>query len=207
MAQKLTKNQKEYAHQLSLLKRRMKSAEKRGYSFSGYTIPFPESPRRVTKKMIADVKKLRGVYLLREATYTRPTGQTISGYERYREEQQVSQAKAKRTRQSKKRRPEDDPTDLRMALESFINMYSAFNSPVVEFFDRWLTNLLEKYGELAVAKMIIDGTRDGLIITRDVMYKEGESQRFITKMMDYLEIPKDEQADVLGQMEDMEVWE
>lgn len=207
MAKKPTKNQLEYQHQLSLLKRRIKSAEKRGYSFSNYTIPFPESPRRVTKKMIADVKKLRGVYLLRETTYTRPTGQTISGYERYREEREIAKVKARRTREARNRKSEDTPNDIRMALESFVNMYSAFNSPAVEFFDRWLANLLEKYGERAVAKMIIDGTRDGLIITRDVMYKEGEAQRFVTKMMDYLEIPKSDQADVLDQMEDMEVWE
>lgn len=207
MAKKLSKNQREYQHQLSLLKRRIKSAEKRGYSFANFDIAFPESPKRVTQKMIADVKKLRGVSLLREATYTRPTGQTITGYERYREEQQIAQSKARTTRQEKQRRKEDIPTDVDMALNSFTNMYSAFNSSVVEFFDNWLRNLLQRYGKKAVAEMLIKGQQDGLIISREVMYKEGEAQRFVTKMMDYLEIPKDQQADLLDEMDNMEVWE
>lgn len=206
MAKKLSKNQREYQHQLSLLIRRIKSAEKRGYSFANFDIPFPESPKRVTQKMIADVKKLRGVSLLREATYTRPTGQTITGYERYREEQQIAQSKARTTRQEKQRRKEDIPTDVDMALNSFVNMYSAFNSPVVEFFDNWLRNLLQRYGKTVVAEMLIKGQQDGLIISREVMYKEGEAQRFVTKMMDYLEIPKDQQADLLDEMDNMEVW-
>ena len=207
MAKKLNKNQREYQHQLSLLKRRIKSAEKRGYSFANFDTPFPESPKRVTQKMIADVKKLRGVSLLREATYTRPTGQTITGYERYREEQQIAQSKARTTHQEKQRRKEDIPTDVDMALNSFMNMYSAFNSSVVEFFDNWLRNLLQRYGKKAVAEMLIKGQQDGLIISREVMYKEGEAQRFVTKMMDYLEIPKDQQADLLDEMDNMEVWE
>lgn len=203
----MTKNQKEYAHQLSLLKRRIKQAEKRGYAFSKSAINFPDSPKRVTRKMIQEIKNLRGVTLLREATYTRPTGQEITGYQRYREERQIAQAKARTTRQERRRRKEDIPTDVDMALNSFVNMYSAFNSTVVDFFDNWVRGLLQRHGKVAVAKMLIKGQQDGLIISREVMYKEGEAQRFITKMMNYLEIPKNQQMELLDEMEDMEVWE
>lgn len=56
---KLTPNQSEYQRQLRLLKRRVKSWERKGYLFE---IRIPEIPKRVTKK---DIQKLKNIQFKR----------------------------------------------------------------------------------------------------------------------------------------------
>ena len=56
---KLTPNQLEYQKQLKLLKRRLKSWERKGYTFDVY---IPETPERIRKK---DIQKLKNIQFKR----------------------------------------------------------------------------------------------------------------------------------------------
>ena len=72
-----------YEKEIKLLKRRIKSAEKKGYSFEGFT--FNENPPRVTKKMVSEIKGLRREKLYSKATVLTEDAEVVSGKEYYKD--------------------------------------------------------------------------------------------------------------------------
>lgn len=64
MASRLTRNQREWMHQIQLLQRRQRTLEAKGYSFEDI---IPEMPRRITKNKIEGIKRLRGSELKQKA--------------------------------------------------------------------------------------------------------------------------------------------
>lgn len=107
--QKMTPNQAAFAKQQQRIRRFIKSAEKRGYSFPANAVP--ERPARVTKRDIAKITAIKPEQLYAKATYTFPTGETISGTERRHIERQYSAQKARLTREIKK--SQYNPDDYR----------------------------------------------------------------------------------------------
>lgn len=107
--QKMTPNQAAFAKQQQRIRRFIKSAEKRGYSFPVNAVP--ERPARVTKRDIERITAIKPEQLYAKATYTFPTGETISGTERRHIERQYSAQKARLTREIKK--SQYNPDDYR----------------------------------------------------------------------------------------------
>lgn len=107
--QRMTPNQAAFAKQQQRIKRFIKSAEKRGYSFPANAVP--ERPARVTKRDISRITAIKPEQLYSAATYTFPTGETISGTERRHIERQYAAQKARLTLEIKK--SQYDPDDPR----------------------------------------------------------------------------------------------
>lgn len=76
--QKMTPNQAEFAKQQQRIRRFIKSAEKRGYSFPANAVP--ERPTRVTKREIARITAIKPETLYEQATFIYE-GSTFTGTE------------------------------------------------------------------------------------------------------------------------------
>ena len=76
--QKMTPNQAAFAKQQQRIRRFIKSAEKRGYSFPANTVP--ERPARVTKRDIARITAIKPETLYEQATFIYE-GSTFTGTE------------------------------------------------------------------------------------------------------------------------------
>lgn len=76
--QKMTPNQAAFAKQQKRIRRFIKSAEKRGYSFPANAVP--ERPSRVTKRDIARITAIKPETLYEKATFTYD-GSTFTGTE------------------------------------------------------------------------------------------------------------------------------
>lgn len=76
--QKMTPNQAAFAKQQQRIRRLIKSAEKRGYSFPANAVP--ERPARVTKRDIARITAIKPETLYEQATFTYE-GSTFTGTE------------------------------------------------------------------------------------------------------------------------------
>lgn len=77
---KRTQLQSDWAKEIRRIKRFIKRAEKRGFSFTDYKIP--EQPKRITKQRLRELKaETTPVKLYKQSTYTTPEGETMSGYE------------------------------------------------------------------------------------------------------------------------------
>ena len=76
--QKMTPNQAAFAKQQQRIRRFIKSAEKRGYSFPANVVP--ERPARVTKRDIARITAIKPETLYEQATYVYD-GSTFTGTE------------------------------------------------------------------------------------------------------------------------------
>ena len=76
--QKMTPNQAAFAKQQQRIRRFIKSAEKRGYSFPANVVP--ERPARVTKRDIARITAIKPETLYEQATYVYE-GSTFTGTE------------------------------------------------------------------------------------------------------------------------------
>ena len=76
--QKMTPNQAAFAKQQQRIRRFIKSAEKRGYSFPANAVP--ERPARVTKRDIARITAIKPETLYEQATFIFD-GSTFTGTE------------------------------------------------------------------------------------------------------------------------------
>ena len=88
--------EKEAKRLLRNIKRRVKSAQKRGYSFS--TDYVPNLPKKVTEGTIRRLKKYTPEYQAKHSVYVSPTGVEISGTERKKQEYTERSKKAAETR-------------------------------------------------------------------------------------------------------------
>lgn len=97
---KQTANQRAYAKQVKRINQFIARAEKRGYRFEADIIP--QTPKRITKKAIENLKHLTPAKLYDKATtIDYDTGEIISGTEGRKNERKESARKAQETRQRK----------------------------------------------------------------------------------------------------------
>ena len=100
MAKNITPNQEEWEKELKRLNQFIKRAEKRGYIFDENIIP--ETPQRITKKKLSEIKQIDADVLYDTAQYfDKETGQTLSGLEGRRIERRKSAQKAAQTKKFK----------------------------------------------------------------------------------------------------------
>lgn len=106
---KQTANQRAYAKQVKRIKQFIARAEKRGYRFEADIIP--QTPKRITKTAIENLKHLTPARLYDKATtIDYDTGEIISGTEGRRNERKESARKAQETRQRKQTQKADSGT-------------------------------------------------------------------------------------------------
>ena len=106
---KQTANQRAYAKQVKRIKQFIARAEKRGYRFEADIIP--QTPKRITKTAIENLKHLTPARLYEKATtIDYDTGEIISGTEGRRNERKESARKAQETRQRKQSQKADSGT-------------------------------------------------------------------------------------------------
>lgn len=92
----LTENQAEYQKQLNRIRRFIRNAEKRGYSFD---IDLPtKRPQTVRKRDIERLKRITPETLYKTATYTTETGETLTGTEGRKRENKARSYRAARTK-------------------------------------------------------------------------------------------------------------
>lgn len=100
MAKEKTEAQKqleaEVKKNLRRIKRFVKSAEKRGYSFSEKAIP--KLPKTITQKTLSYYQSIRPEKLYKKAVYVSPEGTKIKGFERRAQERSQAAKKAAKTR-------------------------------------------------------------------------------------------------------------
>ena len=83
MKKKKSKNRLEYEKEIRNLKKRIRRAEKNGAIFNTQIIP--EMPKRVTKKMISNIKSIRGSKLYEKGIYVSSfTGEAFEGVNAYK---------------------------------------------------------------------------------------------------------------------------
>ena len=100
MDKNITPNQQKWKKELKRLNQFIKRAEKRGYIFDENIIP--ETPKRVTKKKLSEIKQVNADVLYNTAKYfDKETGQTITGLEGRRIERRKSAQKAAQTKKFK----------------------------------------------------------------------------------------------------------
>lgn len=77
---KRTQLQTDWAKEIARIKRFIKRAEKRGFSFADYKIP--EKPKRITKQRLEELRaETTPVKMYKQSEYTTPEGEIISGYQ------------------------------------------------------------------------------------------------------------------------------
>lgn len=98
---KLTPNQIEYAKEVRRIQRFVRNAEKRGYRFDENVVP--QTPKRITKKVLQRVKETRPNDLYKKASYLdENTGKVVGGLEGRKLERQESARKSAETRKRNK---------------------------------------------------------------------------------------------------------
>ena len=88
--------EKEVKKNLRRIKRFVKSAEKRGYSFSKTAIP--TLPKTITEKTLKRYESIRPDVLYKKAVYVSPEGTKLKGYEARTQERKIAARKAVETR-------------------------------------------------------------------------------------------------------------
>lgn len=142
--QKMTPNQAAFAKQQQRIRRFIKSAEKRGYSFPANAVP--ERPARVTKRDIARITALNPETLYGQATFTYE-GSTFTGTEGRRIERSLAAQKGALRKREKDPRyhtqpgmPPAEATDvsdrLKETLERFNQGKSEYERTMEEA-DSW----------------------------------------------------------------------
>ena len=100
VTKKLTANQQEWKKEIKRLKQFIRRAKKRGYTFNEDVIP--ETPKRITKKRLSEIKGIKPDILYAQAEYfNAETGETITGTEGRTLERKRSARKGQLTKQRK----------------------------------------------------------------------------------------------------------
>lgn len=88
--------EQEVKKNLRRIKRFVKSAEKRGYTFSETAIP--TLPKKITEKTLKRFEEIRPEQLYKKSVYVSPTGTKVKGVQRRAEERSIVSKKAWATR-------------------------------------------------------------------------------------------------------------
>lgn len=142
--QKMTPNQAAFAKQQKRIRRFIKSAEKRGYSFPANVVP--ERPARVTKRDIARITAIKPKTLYEQATFIYE-GSTFTGTEGRKIERSLAAQKGALHRREKDPRyhtqpgmPPAEATDVADRLKETLDRFNQGKSEyekTMEEVDNW----------------------------------------------------------------------
>lgn len=88
MAKKKSAVEKAYQRQYRRIKNYIKAMEEAGYELDSNVLP--KIPKKITQASVRRLKSINAKYLYKKSTYTRVTGETISGTKRRQEELKYS---------------------------------------------------------------------------------------------------------------------
>ena len=192
MAKNITPNQQEWEKELKRLNRFIKRAEKRGYIFDENIIP--ETPQRITKKKLSEIKQINADVLYDTAKYfDKETGQTLSGLEGRRIERRKSAQKAAQTKKFKSQNtapekpalPKESDIVLRNIEEMIANWqpswhWSNYFIEVKKRDKTTLENLLQQtiseIGREEVAKRLQNAATNVIDTAERILYSSDEEQ-------------------------------
>ena len=192
MTKNITPNQREWKKELKRLNQSIKRAEKRGYIFDENIIP--ETPKRVTKKKLSEIKQINADVLYNAAKYfDKETGQTITGLEGRRIERRKSAQKAAQTKKFKAQNtlpekpvlPKESDIVLRNIEEMIANWHPLLNwsNYFVEAKKQdktTLTNILQQAisetGREEIAKRLQNAATNIIDTVERILYSSDEVQ-------------------------------
>ena len=111
------------------VKQFIRRAEKRGFTFSSTAVP--DLPKKITEQTLSRWQKITPSELYRKAVYTSPTGTTIKGTERRKQERKESAIKAAKTRKEyyrwSKEKPSSRPANEgKVIIDVVLDDFSAY---------------------------------------------------------------------------------
>lgn len=192
MAKNITSNQQEWEKELKRLNQFIKRAEKRGYIFDENIIP--ETPQRITKKKLTEIKDINANTLYSSAKYfNKETGETISGLEARKIERKKASQKAAQTKKIKSQNttsekpalPKESDIVLRNIEEMIANWqpswhWSNYFIEVKKRDKTTLENLLQQaiseIGREEVAKRLQNAATNVIDTAERILYSSDEEQ-------------------------------
>ena len=192
MAKNITPNQQEWEKELKRLNQFIKRAEKRGYIFDEKIIP--ETPQRITKKKLSEIKEINPDVLYNTAKYfDKETGQTISGLEGRRIERRKSAQKSAQTKKLKTQNtisekpvlPKESDIVLRNIEEMIANWqpllnWSNYFAEAKKQDKTTLTNILQQAisetGREEIAKRLQNAATNIIDTVERILYSSDEEQ-------------------------------
>lgn len=176
-----TKNQIAWEKEYRNLKNRIRSAQKRGYTFPELEIA---RPSRITKKAISELHELRGVRLLSRGLYNRE-GEIVSGYKGYEYEQR---------RAAERRKSSINESELIIDnLVAQLNNQWFGAGPVKYRLIEFINRIVMSKGANNVARVLKeDADRNMWEVNREVAYNfDGAQDQWINHMLRALDAPRD----------------
>ena len=178
---KKTKNQIAWEREYRNLRNRIKSAQKRGYSFPDLQIVRPD---RITQKALAQLHELRGIRLLKLGTYNLE-GDIVPGSQGYWYEQRRSAEKRK--------------TAINEAELIIDNLVATLNNkwfgagPVKYKLINFINRIVYTQGARKVAAVLKEDADRGMWeVNREVAYNfDGAQDAWINHMLQALGAPKE----------------
>ena len=192
MAKNITPNQQEWKKELKRLKQFIRRAKKRGYIFDENIIP--ETPQRITKKKLSEIKEIKPDVLYNTAKYfDKETGQTITGLEGRRIERRKSAQKSAQTKKFKSQNtapekpvlPKESDIVLRNIEEMIANWQPLLNwsNYFIEAKKQdktTLTNILQQAisetGREEIAKRLQNAATNIIDTVERILYSSDEEQ-------------------------------
>lgn len=160
MASKITKNRAEFNKQIKRIKRFIRSAEKRGYSFPDFTLP--QAGKTVRKRDIEKLKKITPKSLYEQAIYTKyadpTTGEALSGSAGRSIERSIAAKKAAQTRKRSARVDPEEfqpyrPKESRLVMNRFESILDNYKGDRVYYYNTIYNLYLSKLEQIGENKM------------------------------------------------------
>lgn len=193
MAKKITPNQQEWKKELKRLNQFIKRAEKRGYIFDDV---IPETPERITKKKLSEIKDINANALYSSAKYfNKETGETITGTEGRKIERKKAAQKTARTKSTKAKNQISEPqisilpSETDIVLKNIEQLISNWQ-PMVNWSNYFveakkqdkttLTNILQQAisetGREEIAKRLQNAATNIIDTVERILYSSDEEQ-------------------------------
>ena len=187
---KLTPMQQAYQKEI----KRLQKAIRTEYKKTGLELDeslIPKMPKRVTQKQLKNIKAIKPKDLREKTDFVDfETGYPLT-YDQAVERREQQEIVA-------------TPRQINV-LGNTINMYfqsiEKWNNTFQSIIHSWIDGLIAEKGEKKVALMLWLGISEGIIVTKEIVYEEDKRQAYMSDMMKFLNIPKNMQAELLGEME------
>lgn len=171
---KPTPNQAEYQRNINRIKRFVRNAEKRGYSFDLSGIDL-KMPGRVTKKALREIKQIRPARLYQMASYNDPisretfTGEQGRQIENYRRSKKAAQTVREKKAGTYKAPQEKPKRQKRQSNEDIPSIVDIVLSNVEEMLETWTPHEYWTHGNKKTGVTLADIKRKDRNIAKSIL--------------------------------------
>lgn len=171
-------------------RRRIQSFLRRNRA-KGYIFPdniLPDRPKRITPASIRRLKRITPEFLYKKASYVdSETGEILTGTEAVKRRRSESAKRAAKTRKQRKRNTDDEGIYDRIAISTWYSQLEVYaDGKGYAMLLAWADEIIQSVGRKGFAETIRKGTEAGNLITWDVVYKAGETMKYIANMTEYV---------------------